>query len=251
MFDPDDDHAQPNDADLMKPVEAVAPPPTASMRAESEAGPGVPAVAQTPAKVEDITGDLMAPPPSSRRRKKPAMNRTVSSPALLSPTKRQNAGLGALPGLPPAVEAAPAPAFFMPTMPAAEDAAATEPAVPVIFNPPAFAEQQQGSPPSVEATPERGSVPFVPLVAPGTADVKEKKKKKKKTTAPSDTGAEGTAAKKPKKQKKEASAGDASAAAPVGSRALNRELKSSKGSGTGEKKTKKKKKKPKVPDDAK
>ena len=128
--------------------------------------------------------------------------------------------MGALPGLPPAGEPAPAPAFFMPPMPAATaEEAAAEPA-PVSCNPnppPAIVEQPQ----YMEATPERSgpAVPFVPL---GSAEVKEKKKKKKKA---SDAPTDGAAAKKPKKKKKEAAAGDAAGAgaAPVGSRALARE----------------------------
>ena len=81
----------PSDPDSMKPVDDIAPPPTDAQpsAAKGDTPPAQPAALGA----EDAVGDLMTPPPSFRRRRK--QNRSVSSPALLSPGKADaSAGFG-------------------------------------------------------------------------------------------------------------------------------------------------------------
>ena len=214
----------PNDADSLKPVEAVAPPPTGAAPAPAPAlqdaaagGPG-PAGATTPAKVEDTSNDLMAPPPSFRRRKpsqkRQTVSRTMSSPALLSPTSAARAA---------GTEGAGAAAVLGQNLstPTPETAAAAAPPVMEFFVPgpaPAAAvavgEQETAT---VAATPERPAIfmpPAVGAAAAATADgggTKPKSKKKKKGATAAAAAAGGDKSSKPKKTKAKKSRDDSTA----------------------------------------
>ena len=176
----------PNDADSMKPVEAVAPPPTTAAAPAPAPNPAGDVTQTTPLKPDQVSNDLMAPPPSFRRRKSTQKRPSVTANAY----EMGGAGTALV-----TTQSANPIALFVPGSAVldASDTAESAAQLPAAQLPSLTA--------AVEATPERPAF-FMPPTPTETAESDAGVKSKKKKKAAGESSKNDNSVSKQKKTKK-------------------------------------------------